>query len=216
MGFAQPKILYTPEEYLEIERRAETRHEFADGEIYAMAGESLAHSQICINLAGEARAKLKGTNCQALSPNMKVRAESKGMFAYPDLTVVCGEPVFHDEQKDVLLNPKVIFEVLSPSTKRYDQTKKFFRYRKELPSLTDYVLIYQDAPFIEYHEKQSDERWIHNASDGLEDVLRIDSIKVEISLREICDRVEFSVFDFLNDPAEDIYTLEDEKPIEKS
>lgn len=200
MGLAKPNKFYTPEEYLEIERKSEARHEYFDGEIYpvddgifGMAGESLSHSQICVNLAGEVRAKLKGTACQALSPNMKVRAESKGMFAYPDLTVVCGDPIFHDQQKDVLLNPKVIFEVLSPSTERYDQTKKFFRYRKELPSLTDYVLIYQDAPFIEHHEKQPDGRWIHNASDGLEDFLRINSIGIEIVLREIYDRVEFNI-----------------------
>lgn len=192
MGLAQEvKHLYTPEEYLELERRSETRHEFVDGEIYAMAGESLAHIQICINLAGEVRTSLKGTKCQALSPSMKVRAESKGMFAYPDLTIVCGTPVFHDKQRDVLLNPKVIFEVLSPSTGRYDQTKKFFRYRKELPSLTDYVLIYQDTAFIEHHEKQPDNRWVHNAADGLDDFLRIDSVELEISLQEIYDRVEF-------------------------
>ena len=185
MGLAQPKTLYSPEEYLEMERKSETRHEYFDGEIYpvdgiiyAMAGESLSHSQICINLAGEARAKLKGKSCQALSPNMKVRAESKGMYAYPDLTIVCGKPLFHDKQLDVLLNPKVIIEVLSPSTQRYDQTKKFFRYRKELPSLTDYVLIYQDSPFIEHHEKQADGRWTHNAADGIDDVLRIDSIEI--------------------------------------
>ncbi len=191
MALAQKKTLYTAEEYLEMEREAKTRHEFIDGIIYAMAGESLSHSQICINLAGEVRAKLKGTNCQALSPNMKVRAESRGMFAYPDLTIVCGKPLFHDQQRDVLINPKIIVEVLSPSTQRYDQTKKFFRYRKELPSLTDYILIYQNAPFIEHHEKMSDGRWTHNAADGIEDVLRIASIEIELSLSEIYDRVEF-------------------------
>ena len=199
MGLAQQKILYSPEEYLELERKAETRHEYfdgviypLDGVIYAMAGESLSHSRICINLAGEVRAKLKGKNCEALSPNMKVRAEGKGMYAYPDLTIVCGQPIFHDKQKDVLLNPKVIIEDLSPSTQRYDQTKKFFRYRKELPSLTDYVLIYQNAPFIEHHEKQADGRWTHNAADGIDDVLQILSIEIELSLREIYDRVEFA------------------------
>ena len=191
MGLAKQKTSYSPKEYLELERQAETRHEFVDGIIYAMAGESLSHSQICVNLAGEVRAKLKGKDCQALSPNMKVRAESKGMFAYPDLTIVCGKPLFHDKQKDVLLNPKVIIEVLSPSTERYDQTKKFFRYRKELPSLTDYVLIYQDTPFIEHHEKQPDGRWTHNAADGIDDILRIATIQIELSLHEIYDRVEF-------------------------
>ena len=199
MGLAKQKPRrYTPEEYLKFERKSETRHEYVDGEIfpideeaYTMAGESLSHSQICINLAREVSLQLKGKECQALSPNMKVRAENKGMFAYPDLTVVCGQPVFHDRQKDVLLNPKVIFEVLSPSTERYDQTKKFFRYRKELPSLTDYVLIYQDAPFIEHHERMPDGRWTHNAADGIKDVLKIVSIVIELSLKELYDRVEF-------------------------
>lgn len=196
MGLAKSENSYTPEEYLELERNSARRHEFIDGEIFGMAGESLPHSQICINLAGETREKLKGKDCQALSPNMKVRAESKGMFAYPDLTIVCGDPIFHDRQRDVLLNPKVIFEVLSPSTERFDQTKKFFRYRRELNDLTDYILIYQDTPFIEHHEKQPDGRWIHNAADGLDDVLRIDSIDIELSLREIYDRVDFKNADF--------------------
>lgn len=190
MGLAQRKILYSPEDYLEFEREADVRHEYVNGEIYEMAGESLAHSQICINIAAEMRSVLKGRKCQALSPNMKVRAETKGLFAYPDLSIVCGEPIFHDEKKDVLLNAKVIIEVLSPSTQRYDQTKKFFLYRKELPTLTDYVLIYQDVPFIEHHERQADGRWVHNAFDGLNDIFRIPSIECEIPMSEIYDRVE--------------------------
>ncbi len=201
MGLAQRKSTFSPDEYLEFERAAETRHEYVDGEIYDMAGESLAHSQVCINIARELSLALKGSRCQALSPNMKVRAESRGMFAYPDLSIVCGEPVFHDSQRDVLLNPKVIIEVLSPSTQRYDQTKKFFRYRKELPSLTDYILIYQDTAFIEHHERQADGRWVHNAFDGLEDTFRIPSVECEIPVSEIYDRVEFPIPESASEPA---------------
>ncbi|MEQ1644331.1 MAG: Uma2 family endonuclease [Pyrinomonadaceae bacterium] len=189
------KVKLTPEEYLEFERAADSRHEYVDGEIYEMAGESLAHSQVCINIAREISLLLKGSSCQALSPNMKVRAETKGMFAYPDLSIVCGEPTFSDSQRDVLLNPKVIIEVLSPSTQRYDQTKKFFRYRKEIPSLTDYVLIYQDVAFVEHHEKNAEGRWEHNAFDGLDDVFRIPSINCEIPMTEIYDRVDFTTAD---------------------
>lgn len=195
MQLAHRLAVLSPDEYLEIERASDTRHEYVDGEIYAMAGESLAHSQICINIAGEIRRALKRSRCQALSPNMKVRAETRGMFAYPDLSIVCGEPVFHDLQRDVLLNPKVIIEVLSPSTQRYDQTKKFFRYRKEIPSLTDYILIYQDTAFIEHHEKQSDGRWVHNAFDGLDDTFRIPSVGCEIPVSEIYDRVDLPTDD---------------------
>ncbi|MGQ0542269.1 MAG: Uma2 family endonuclease [Blastocatellia bacterium] len=190
---AQRKATYLPEEYLDFERAAELRHEYIDGEVCEMAGESLAHRQICVNIAAELRQLLKGPRCQALSPNMKVRAKNRGMFAYPDLSIVCGEPVFHDSQKDVLVNPKVITEVFSPSTKRYDQTKKFFRYRKEIPSLMDYVLIYQDSQFIEHHEKASDGRWVHIAFDGIDDIFRIPSIECEIPLTEIYDRVDFAV-----------------------
>ena len=155
-----------------------------------MAGESLAHSRICVNIAREVSAALKGKDCEALSPNMKVRAETKGMFAYPDLSIMCGEPQFHDELRDVLLNPKVIIEVLSPSTQRYGLTKKFLLYRNGLPSLTDYILIFQDVPFVEHYEKQADGRWAHTAYDGLGSMLRIHSIGCEIPMREVYDRVD--------------------------
>lgn len=190
MGLAQRKVDHSPEAYLEFERSSETRHEYLDGHVYAMAGESLSHSRICVNIAAEMRRVLKGRNCEALSPNMKVRAETKGLFAYPDLSVVCGEPIFHDDKKDVLLNPKLIVEVLSPSTQRYDQTKKFFKYRTEIPSLSDYILIYQDVAFIEHYEKQDDGHWVHKAFEGLNSILRIPSIDCEILLAEVFDRVE--------------------------
>jgi Uma2 family endonuclease len=183
---------YTPEEYLELERQSDARHEYYEGEIYAMAGETLKHSQICVNLAGEVRAQLKGKPCQALSPNMKVRAETKGLFAYPDLTVVCGEPIFHDQKRDVLLNPRVIFEVLSPSTERYDRTMKFFKYRQEIRDLTDYIIVSQDSAFIEHYEKQSDGRWVHTVVGGLENALNIASIDCFLQLAEIYDRVEIA------------------------
>jgi Uma2 family endonuclease len=86
---------YSVEEYLSRERESLTRHEYLLGQIYDMAGESLAHSRICVNLASELRNQLKGHDCGALSPNMKVRTSDSGLFSYPDLTVVCGEPVFH-------------------------------------------------------------------------------------------------------------------------
>ena len=123
---------------------------------------------------------------------MQVRAETKGLFAYPDMSIVCGSPVFHDDQKDVLLNPKVIVEVLSPSTQRYDQTKKFFRYRDEIASLTDYVLIHQDNAFIEHHSKLDDGHWAFNAYEGFGESLRLPSVGLEISLSEIYDRVDLA------------------------
>jgi len=190
---------YTPEEYLELERQSDVRHEYYEGEIYAMAGETLKHSQICVNLAREVSSQLKGKPCQALSPNMKVRAQTKGLFAYPDLTVVCGEPIFHDQKKDVLLNPRVIFEVLSPSTERYDRTMKFFKYRQEIEDLTDYIIVSQHSAFIEHYEKQADGRWVHTVVGGLENVLNVTSINCVLSLAEIYDRVEIAAEEILTE-----------------
>lgn len=180
---------FTPEEYLERERRSDVRHEYLDGQIYEMAGESLNHSQICINLAREVSLRLKGTRCQALSPNMKVRAQTRGFYAYPDLTIVCGEPLFDDERRDVLLNPKVIFEVLSPSTAAYDRVKKFTRYRAEIASFSDYVLVAQDEMVVEHYEKQADGRWVYAAYTEISETVKLASIDCELAMREIYDRV---------------------------
>ena len=192
MGLAKLKSakLYTPEDYLEFERESDSRHEFLDGEIYSMAGESLSHSRVCMNLAREIGNKLKGKSYEALSPNMKVRTTTASLFSYPDLTIVCGEPQFHDRKKDVLTNPKVIFEVLSPSTADYDRTTKFQRYRMGNETLTDYILVSQDYCFVEHFSKQADGNWIYQSLSELSDFLRITTIDCELSLEEIYDRVE--------------------------
>lgn len=195
MGLAKVKAatLFTPEDYLIFERESRSRHEYLDGEIYAMAGESLSHSRVCMNLAREAGNKLKGKPCEALSPNMKVRTSNASLFSYPDLTIVCGEPQFHDIKKDVLTNPRVVFEVLSPSTAEYDRTTKFQRYRMGNETLTDYILISQDKCFVEQFTKQADNNWIYRSHAALEDNLKIESIECELSLIEIYDRVELQL-----------------------
>lgn len=186
------KTLATPEDYLTFEREADTRHEFLDGEIYQMAGESLSHSRVCINLSGEVRNKLKGKSCEALSPNMKVRTSTASLFSYPDLTIVCGEPLFHDMKKDVLVNPQVIFEVLSPSTAEYDRTTKFQKYRMGNETLTDYILVSQDKPFVEHFFRQADGKWLYQSYGSIDDFLKIETVDCELSLREIYDRVELT------------------------
>ncbi len=197
MGLAKLKAetFCTPEDYLTFEREADTRHEFLDGEIYAMAGESLPHSRICMNLAREVGNALKGKRCEPLSPNMKVRTSTASLFSYPDLSIVCGEPLFHDVKKDVLTNPQVIFEVLSPSTAEYDRTTKFQRYRMGNETLTDYILVSQDKPFVEHFVKQTDNNWIYRSYGAIEDVLKIETIDCELSLQEIYDRVKFDLTD---------------------
>ena len=185
------KKVLSVEEYLSFERDADVRHEYIDGEIFEMAGKSLSHSRICMNLGAGAQTKLKGSNCEALSPNMKVRTSTASLFSYPDMTVVCGEPVMHDDKKDVLTNPKVIFEVLSPSTENYDRTTKFQRYRMGNDTLTDYILVSQGAPYVEHYCKQDDGNWTYYCFSQMSDVLTIGSIGIGIDLREIYDRVLF-------------------------
>jgi Uma2 family endonuclease len=194
MGLAKLKTetLYTAEDYLNFEREADTRHEFLDGEIYQMAGESLSHSRIYINLAAEIGSSLKGKRCEPLSPNMKVRTSTASLFSYPDLTIVCGEPIFHDRKKDVLTNPQVIFEVLSPSTAEYDRTTKFQKYRMGNETLTDYILVSQDKPFVEHFFKQADGNWLYQSYGAIDDILKIETVECQLSLREIYDRVELT------------------------
>jgi Uma2 family endonuclease len=192
MGLAKVKLenLLTPEEYLNFERKSDVRHDFLDGKIYSMAGESLSHSRICMNLAREVGNKLKGKSCEPLSPNMKVRTSTASLFAYPDLTIVCGEPLFHDRKRDVLTNPQVIFEVLSPSTAEYDRATKFQRYRMGNETLTDYILLSQEYAFVEHFTKQPDGNWIYRSYGNINDVFTVETIDCQLSLQEIYDRVE--------------------------
>jgi len=128
---------YTVDEYLEMERSAVERHEYIDGEIIKMAGESDEHGDISVNLISELRFQLKNKDCRVRAKDAKVKSggfvqiagkSTKGMFSYPDSVVICGEVVYHDKKKDVILNPKVIIEVLSDSTELYDGNDKFTRY----------------------------------------------------------------------------------------
>jgi Uma2 family endonuclease len=150
---------YTPQQYLEIERAAPSKSEYLDGAIYAMAGASEQHNLIVANLVGELRAGLKGRPCRTYPSDMKVEVGPKGLFAYPDVSVVCGQPRFHDEVRDMLLNPKLIVEVLSPSTEAYDRGAKFAQYRK-IASLTDFLLVSADNVHVEHFARQPNGQWL--------------------------------------------------------
>ncbi len=186
----QVKKRYTVEEYLELERKAGHKSEYLDGQIYAVAGASPSHSVITVNLSGEVYAQLRGSKCQAYSNDTKVRTSQTGLYSYPDLSIFCGEPKFHDEQKDVLINPKVIFEVLSPSTEAFDRGRKFFRYQN-IESFTDYVLVAQDEARVEHLIRQVDGAWLLYMVRGLGKTLHIASIDCSISLAGVYDRVTF-------------------------
>ena len=180
----------SPDEYLAFERLSDGRHEFLDGYIYAMAGESIEHSTICFNLATIVGTELRGKPCRGLSPNMKIRTSPTGLYSYSDLTVVCGEPLFHDRQRDVLVNPIVIIEVLSPSTEAYDRGEKWVRYQ-QIESLSDYLLIAQDRPLIEHYLRQPDGRWLYSATADRAGSVSLVSIDCRLRLADVYDRISF-------------------------
>jgi len=188
---AQPKIRMTPEQYLAFDRDSEYKHEFIDGEIYAMTGASSPHNLIVPSLIREVSSQLKGRPCSTLASDQRVRTGKKHRYFYPDITVVCGQPhIVDDNHHDTLLNPSVIFEVLSPTTEAFDRGMKF-SYYEAIESFTDYVLVSQDRPRIEHFIRQSDNTWLRSVTEGLETRLNIQSLSVSLALSEVYDRVEF-------------------------
>lgn len=187
---AQPKTRLTVAEYLAIERQAEFKSEFYDGELFAMAGASFEHNAINDNLVGELHGRLKGGPCRTYSRDLRVRVERTGLYCYPDLVIVCGEPQFAEEDKDTLTNPRVVFEVLSASTERYDRRTKY-RHYQQLPSVQEYVLVAQDEALCEQFVRQADGSWTHVLSVGLDATLNLSSVPVSVPLADVYAGVTF-------------------------
>jgi len=185
----QPKRRLTPEEYLEIERQAEYKSEYFNGEMLAFAGASREHNTIVINLILKLAPQLRKRNCEIYSNDMRVKVNATGLYTYPDVVVVCGKPQFEDEEQDILLNPIVIVEVLSPSTEGYDRGTKFEHYRT-IDSLSDYLLVAQDKIHVEYYVRQSDRFWLFSEYKSAKDKFQIESIGCEASVEEIYEKVE--------------------------
>lgn len=186
---AVPKPKLTPAEYLAIERAADVKSEFYNGEMFAMSGASYAHTLIKDNIAGELRAALKGGPCRTLSSDMRVLVSATGLYTYPDVVVVCGTPQFTDAQLDTLLNPRVIIEVLSDSTARYDRTTKF-RHYQQVPSLLEYVLVAQDEPLVERFVRQTDDTWSFKVFADPAGAFALATVDASIQLAEVYRGVE--------------------------
>ena len=185
-----PKPRYTPEQYLEMEREAGYKSEYLFSKIFAMAGASEAHNLIVTNVLSEFSGQLKGRPCRTYPSAMKVEIGPSGLFAYPDASVVCGPPRFHDANRDMLQNPTLIVEVLSASTEAYDRGAKFAQYRR-LDSLTDYLMISPNEFRVEHFVRQSDNQWLLSEVTSEEQSVVIMSIGCELPISEVYDRVEF-------------------------
>jgi Uma2 family endonuclease len=182
----------TPAEYLEFERTSETKHEYFDGEVFAMAGAKPNHNLINANLISELRNRIVAdeSTCRVYPSDQRIKIEAIEKYTYPDLSIACGNIEFDDDSIPSLLNPVVVIEILSESTEAYDRGKKFTHYRL-IPSLREYVLVSQDHCQVETYMRRDVGRWIYSSSESLEDKIKIESVDCEISLSEIYRWIEF-------------------------
>ena len=186
---AQLEPRYDFETYLAMEREAvDVRHEYVDGEVFAMVGTTLNHNLIVTNLVVSLGAQLRDRPCYVFSNDLKVRIETADAVTYPDLSALCGEPRLYDERKDVLLNPNLIIEVLSPSTEAWDRGGKFAIYR-QIATLEEYLLVSQDRPLVERYRRRP-EGWVLSDYRRLEDEVALASIQCRLVLAEVYAKVD--------------------------
>lgn len=206
----QQQRLYTPEEYLALERETDEKNEYYAGHIYAMSGATRSHNRIADNVYAALHAQLRGRPCEAFGANVKVRIPATGLYTYPDASALCGDPRFDDDDSTaILLNPNVLVEVLSKSTEAYDRGEKFSHYQK-IQSLQEYVLFAQDHVRAERYVRDgvAGDRWVLAVFESLEATVELPSIGCELLLRDAYERVEFSrptplraVYEDANEPA---------------
>ena len=174
----------SPKEYLEMERASDEKHEYFDGHIYLMSGASLKHVKVATNLTGKLFAFLEDKECNVLTENLRVTSPSHDSYMYPDLLIYCGKEEMEDDQFDTLLNPSVIVEILSPSTRSIDKGRKMMYY-KEIPSLKEYFMVDTDAQRVHCVRKQQSGDWRLETISGEGSVLWIETIQLNLPLSAI-------------------------------
>jgi Uma2 family endonuclease len=185
-------VRFTIADYLRLEATANQRHEYRNGQIVAMAGGSPEHSLIIANIIGELRNGLKGKPCRVYESNLRVRIPRTPLYTYPDASVICGDTEFDPQDTDrrTATNPRLIVEVLSPTTEADDRGDKFRRYLT-LESMQEYVLVSQSVPWINTFSRQDDDTWRFATFSGPDGRLRLSSVDVEIPLSEIYSGLQF-------------------------
>lgn len=188
---AVPATKYiTAEEYLLQEETASEKHEYFGGEVFAMSGGSINHNTISVNLISEINAFLKGKNCRVFNSDQKIHIQSNGLFTYPDASIVCNEIKRLDNRNDIIINPIVIIEVLSPGTASYDRGQKFKLYR-DIPSLQEYILISSTEILLEQYSKQSEHFWSFRETKENASLLYIETIGFSCPMAEVYRDVSF-------------------------
>jgi Uma2 family endonuclease len=186
----QPRIRVTPEEYLALERAAETRSEYVDGEIFPMSGGSFEHDRIIVNLIIELGTQLRDRPASVHGPQLSVKTIRTGSYFYPDISVTVGDPDLEDEHMDNLLNPHVVVEVLSASTESYDRGLKFAHYRT-MDSIREYVLVTQTEYRVERYLRQDDGNWLYSEVTDPQGSLELSCVACRIPLSSVYRNVDF-------------------------
>lgn len=188
---AVPAIKLIPvDEYLAMETDTGVKHEYYRGEIFAIAGGTIAHNQVVRNTLTSIDNFLKNEYCQVFPSDLKVHVEANTLFTYPDLSIVCKEPQRWNNRNDVITNPVVLVEVLSKKTQNYDRGQKFKLYRS-LPSLKEYILISSVETAAEFYVKQPTGFWTLHETTNPEDTFKIETIQFSCALKELYRNVAF-------------------------
>jgi Uma2 family endonuclease len=185
----EPAQVVTADEYLERERRSETKHELVHGVAVAMAGGTPKHNAIAANVIGALKQRLRGRRCVVFPSDQRVHVAATGLFTYPDVTVVCDTPRFHPNGRDTLINPRLVAEVLSSSTEAYDRGAKFAHY-PSIASLEEYVLVSQTSERVEHYRRLETGQWLLTVNEGGDTVLVLPGLGCEIGLAEIYEGLE--------------------------
>jgi Uma2 family endonuclease len=187
------KTFVTLEEYRAIAETSEERYEYCNGEMIVMPGGTAAHSRITVEITTCLNISVRGTNFQVYNGDMRIWIPNFNQGTYADILVINGEPEFNDDRTDEILNPLFIVEVLSPSTEAYDRGDKFRKYRS-IPSFCEYLVVSQTELYIEqYFRLEQSDRWQLQAYDQLDQIITLESLKVELPLQEIYRRVDVVV-----------------------
>ncbi len=184
MPIEPQKSFLTAAEYLEIERKAEYKSEYFNGEMFAMAGASRPHNRIATTISRVLDTQLLERDCNVYGSDMRVKIKKINKYTYPDVVITCGKELFEDDKVDILLNPIVIVEILSDSTEAYDRGRKFQHYQF-IESLAEYILIAQDAVRLEQYVRQNDRTWLYSEYQNLSDIVKLESVGCELALREV-------------------------------
>ncbi|MEH2223141.1 Uma2 family endonuclease [Nostoc sp.] len=185
---------YTPEEYLELEEKAEYKNEYRDGDIIHTTGGTTNHNKIALNFCRKFPLTVQGQDYEIYIGDVKLSIPRYRLYTYPDIIVIKGKPIYEGTGTTIITNPLLIVEVLSNSTKNYDKTDKF-KYYRSIPGFQEYIMIDQYSFAVEQFAKQAEGQWIFKEYEGEDAVLVLDSIDFKIALRDIYERVNFELIE---------------------